>query len=1064
MYVKDMPSVASARLDEDLAVGHERPRVKLDLPLTGMAGDDRLAAAYAIVELGKRGPKNCEFTSTDGEEDLDTDEVEQLVPRSPEYRRQDRNRRRQNHGGSADSSPARTPTNKPLQMEQPARFNHVRLAVMPSRISGKGVERLPPKRKLLEDDEDLNSGIKAKLARMLFEKQCSRSDKSELGGGRDDTYGNKDAAICIDEDSQSNSCSVGKFVRTSVPLIDSVTSYIQSPAGCVVGGVKVEVCVGEETLNENQVLHLDEKVLRPETSFDSYQGVKDEGLTPEVEGIRNSQTNDVSVLSSEQRPSSSDCEVKRERLSSVYEHNSPAISAFLHNIPYLTMEDRRNRVSASNQTVSSPHRRHAFDESVHSPEKSNNLRFSGRVSNGTPFQIVNVLVPGLGLMPYAVLPSDARLPADHTGFPVERTVPPKEDTSSDAMKKLEAFGRRAFANVLPDSEANNQKRLPLARKFYPQFGSLNSISNYYTVGSSSPVDGSSSPVDGRGFQSSPNEAYRSWQDLTSIPSDAEKLVNFNRSKMSQLPLHPRASHHLTQERLQSIKTADKDFAVHRVERKTEKSRRKVTSVDPDVLEVIRAGEFGTLRSIQNYYNGMKSKESSKTLTCGEPSRVLMDRSSDSVMQRRLPDGFPIKHEQVEVQDVPLDLSRCEKEHTTDLKCEPYLHSSFINRDNSTGLADFHCSGSRAEKETANCSDDTSAPACNTRPEMLTNNSRVDVSVDLKSQTLANSRLPPKKRKLYLSSEIHESVESETTHSALSSAALSADKHDFPNDGPRPEFEKMTLRNDSENCLGSQRTTGKETSAKNLPETRNRSSADSEQNQMSEPKIEAGTSFSVPSFRYLAARDEDGDLPLHIAVAQGLLTVMKKMLPLMLHLGVSVDSYNNSRQTALHLAVISNQPAIVELLLMAGASPNLCDRKGNTAVHLAVKYKSFSCLEQLLTNSRVSLDLNAKNYEGLTALHLGVQLFQRDIVAALLANGASANVMDGTNGRTPLYFAVECNDYVMASLLLRYGSNPCLASYSGCTPLQIATAKSFHDMTSILERSSLRVTDAIMNYA
>lgn len=93
-----------------------------------------------------------------------------------------------------------------------------------------------------------------------------------------------------------------------------------------------------------------------------------------------------------------------------------------------------------------------------------------------------------------------------------------------------------------------------------------------------------------------------------------------------------------------------------------------------------------------------------------------------------------------------------------------------------------------------------------------------------------------------------------------------------------------------------------------------------------------------------------------------------------------------------------------------------------------------------------------NLAGLTALHLGVQLGEKETVKALLANGADPNAMDGTNGRTPLFYAVETNDYVMASVLLKYGSNPCIASYSGCTPLQIATAKSFRDMTNMLERS------------
>lgn len=181
---------------------------------------------------------------------------------------------------------------------------------------------------------------------------------------------------------------------------------------------------------------------------------------------------------------------------------------------------------------------------------------------------------------------------------------------------------------------------------------------------------------------------------------------------------------------------------------------------------------------------------------------------------------------------------------------------------------------------------------------------------------------------------------------------------------------------------------------------------------------------------------------------------------MSQVGVSVDSCNNSRQTALLLAVISNQPQMVELLLNASASANVCDRKGNTAIHLAVKYKTLLCLETILSNSQIQLDLDARNYEGLTALHIGVQLSQTDAVKALLIGGADPNTADGTNGRTPLFNAVETDDYAIASTLLLYGSDPCIASYSGCTPLQIASAKSLRNMTSILERSGREWTERV----
>lgn len=102
--------------------------------------------------------------------------------------------------------------------------------------------------------------------------------------------------------------------------------------------------------------------------------------------------------------------------------------------------------------------------------------------------------------------------------------------------------------------------------------------------------------------------------------------------------------------------------------------------------------------------------------------------------------------------------------------------------------------------------------------------------------------------------------------------------------------------------------------------------------------------------------------------------------------------------------------------------------------------------------------------GLTALHIGVQLSQPDAVQALLIGGANPNTIDGTNGRTPLFNAVEANDFTIASTLVQHGSDPFMASYSGCTPLQIAAGKSLREMISVLEKSgkewSRRVQECI----
>ena len=55
--------------------------------------------------------------------------------------------------------------------------------------------------------------------------------------------------------------------------------------------------------------------------------------------------------------------------------------------------------------------------------------------------------------------------------------------------------------------------------------------------------------------------------------------------------------------------------------------------------------------------------------------------------------------------------------------------------------------------------------------------------------------------------------------------------------------------------------------------------------------------------------------------------------------------------------------LVHKLLQGGANPNVMDRRGMTCMHLSIKHRNIAILRKLISNSKVKLDLNAKNYEG-----------------------------------------------------------------------------------------------------
>ncbi|XP_012888053.1 PREDICTED: B-cell lymphoma 3 protein [Dipodomys ordii] len=200
-------------------------------------------------------------------------------------------------------------------------------------------------------------------------------------------------------------------------------------------------------------------------------------------------------------------------------------------------------------------------------------------------------------------------------------------------------------------------------------------------------------------------------------------------------------------------------------------------------------------------------------------------------------------------------------------------------------------------------------------------------------------------------------------------------------------------------------------------------------------------------------DEDGDTPLHIAVAQENLPAVHRLIRLFQHGGRELDVYNHLRQTPLHLAVITTLPTVVQLLVTAGASPMALDRHGQTAAHLACEHRSPTCLRALLDSAAPgTVDLEARNYDGLTALHVAVNTGCPETVLLLLEHGADIDAVDIKSGRSPLIHAVENNTLSMVQLLLQHGANVNAQMYSGSSALHSASGRGLLPLVRTLVRS------------
>ncbi|XP_062278193.1 B-cell lymphoma 3 protein homolog [Scomber scombrus] len=209
------------------------------------------------------------------------------------------------------------------------------------------------------------------------------------------------------------------------------------------------------------------------------------------------------------------------------------------------------------------------------------------------------------------------------------------------------------------------------------------------------------------------------------------------------------------------------------------------------------------------------------------------------------------------------------------------------------------------------------------------------------------------------------------------------------------------------------------------------------------------------------QDEDGDTALHIAVVQGELAIVCKLINLLLWAHRGLDIYNNLRQTPLHLAVITQQANMVEVLLRAGADPAALDRNGQTALHLCCEYDQRDCLSVVLSLSTSSTCLEIRNYEGLSPLHLAVLRGHKDLSMMLLEAGADINAMDIKSGQSPLMHAVESNNADMVHFLIESGCDVNSQSYSGNTALHSACGRGQVDTVRLLLKSG--ADSSLKNY-
>ena len=171
-------------------------------------------------------------------------------------------------------------------------------------------------------------------------------------------------------------------------------------------------------------------------------------------------------------------------------------------------------------------------------------------------------------------------------------------------------------------------------------------------------------------------------------------------------------------------------------------------------------------------------------------------------------------------------------------------------------------------------------------------------------------------------------------------------------------------------------------------------------------------------------------------------------------GADLNSRDDNGRTPLHVAAFQGNGAAARVLIALGADPALLDNQRYDAVTIAAVRDDVPTLKALLA-AGASAKLVTSVYDG-TALIAAAHLGHDAIVRELIRAGAPLDHVNNL-GWTALIEAVVLGDgghrhTQTVRALLEAGADPRISDRNGATPLQLAQARGYTGMVSLLQRT------------
>ncbi|GLE01202.1 hypothetical protein PINS_up010032 [Pythium insidiosum] len=182
-------------------------------------------------------------------------------------------------------------------------------------------------------------------------------------------------------------------------------------------------------------------------------------------------------------------------------------------------------------------------------------------------------------------------------------------------------------------------------------------------------------------------------------------------------------------------------------------------------------------------------------------------------------------------------------------------------------------------------------------------------------------------------------------------------------------------------------------------------------------------------------------PLHAAAASE--RDAPRRVRALLGRGTHVDSLGErvagvQRRTPLHWAAVVGNAVTAAQLLAHGADPNARDRYGRTPLHWAARNDHAAVVRQLIEHGA---DATAEDDAGVPVLAFAAEAdgVSVEVVAALLAHGASLRSQLAISGDTPLHVALQRENRTTALSLIKCGANLLLENHAGRRAVDCTTS-------------------------